>query len=125
MNFGRAVFPELIEFLPHREFQKCVAHFGGDRYLKNRSCWNQYLAMAFAQLTYRENLRDIEACMGTVVGKLYHMPLPVPVGQVSQPQSRRQHAQPAGYARQLTRVYSHYRWQDTRRKYSRRDRVAP
>src|SRR2546427_1294265 len=73
MNAGRTVFSQLIEFLPHQEFQKCVARYGGDRYLKNLSCWDQYLAMAFAQLTYRESLRDIEACLRSVGGKLYHM----------------------------------------------------
>ena len=67
------VFSQLIEFLPHQEFQKCVARYGGGRYLKNLSCWDQYLAMAFAQLTYRESLRDIEACLRSVSGKLYHM----------------------------------------------------
>jgi len=73
MNSGRTVFSQLIEFLPHQEFQKCVARYGGGRYLKNLSCWDQYLAMAFAQLTYRESLRDIEACLRSVGGKLYHM----------------------------------------------------
>src|SRR5271165_5076247 len=73
MNTGRTVFSQLIEFLPHQEFQKCVARYGGGRYLKNLSCWDQYLAMAFAQLTYRESLRDIEACLRSVSGKLYHM----------------------------------------------------
>src|SRR5271157_5474452 len=73
MNAGRTVFSQLIEFLPHQEFQKCVARYAGDRYLKNLSCWDQYLAMAFAQLTYRESLRDIEACLRSVGTKLYHM----------------------------------------------------
>jgi hypothetical protein len=73
MNTGRTVFSQLIEFLPHPEFQKCVARYGGGRYLKSLSCWDQYLAMAFAQLTYRESLRDIEACLRSVSGKLYHM----------------------------------------------------
>src|SRR5712671_242358 len=73
MNSGRTVFSQLIEFLPHQEFQKCVARYGGGRYLKNLSCWDQYLAMAFAQLTYRESLRDIEACLRSVTGKLYHL----------------------------------------------------
>src|SRR4030081_2700033 len=73
MNTGRTVFSQLIEFLPHQEFQKCVARYGGGRYLKNLSCWDQYLAMAFAQLTYRESLRDIEACLRSVGSKLYHM----------------------------------------------------
>ena len=67
------MFSQLIEFLPHQEFQKCVARYSGGRYLKNLSCWDQYLAMAFAQLTYRESLRDIEACLRSVSGKLYHM----------------------------------------------------
>jgi hypothetical protein len=73
MSAGRTVFSQLIEFLPHQEFQKCVARYAGDRYLKNLSCWDQYLAMAFAQLTYRESLRDIEACLRSVGSKLYHM----------------------------------------------------
>jgi hypothetical protein len=73
MNAGRTVFSQLIEHLPHKEFQKCVVRYGGDRYAKNFSCWDQYLAMAFAQLTYRESLRDIEACLKAVGGKLYHM----------------------------------------------------
>src|SRR5450755_954724 len=73
MNTGRTVFSQLIEFLPHQPFQKCVDRYGGGRYLKNLSCWDQYLAMAFAQLTYRESLRDIEACLGSVGAKLYHM----------------------------------------------------
>jgi hypothetical protein len=73
MNAGHTVFSQLIEFLPHQEFQKCVARYAGDRYLKNLSCWDQYLDMAFAQLTHRESLRDIEACLRSVGGKLYHM----------------------------------------------------
>src|ERR1700688_3967798 len=73
MNTGRTVFSQLIEFLPHQQFQKCVDRFGGGRYLKNLSCWDQYLVIAFAQLTYLESLRDIEACLRSVGGKLYHM----------------------------------------------------
>src|SRR2546426_11119301 len=73
MNTGRTVFSQLVEFLPHQQFQKCVDRYGGGRYLKNLSCWDQYLAMAFAQLTYRESLRDIEACLGSLQGKLYHL----------------------------------------------------
>ena len=73
MNSGRTVFSQLIEHLPHQEFHKCVARYRGNRYAKNFSCWDQYLAMAFAQLTYRESLRDIETCLGAVGGKLYHM----------------------------------------------------
>src|SRR5882724_5896151 len=73
MNSGRTVFAQLIEHLPHKEFQKCVARYRGDRYAKNFSCWDQYLAMTFAQLTYRESSRDIETCLDAVGGKLYHM----------------------------------------------------
>jgi hypothetical protein len=73
MNLGQTVFAQLVEHLPNKEFQKCVARYRGDYYLKSFSCWDQFLAMAFAQLTYRESLRDIEACLHSVHGKLYHM----------------------------------------------------
>jgi hypothetical protein len=73
MNAGRTIFAQLSEYLPHKEFQKCVARYRGDSNLRGFSCWDQYLAMAFAQLTYRESLRDIEACLGAMQGKLYHM----------------------------------------------------
>jgi hypothetical protein len=73
MNSGRTVFAQLIEYLSHKEFQRCVARYGGDRYAKKLSGWEQFLAMAFAQLTYRESLRDIEACLGAVGSKFYHM----------------------------------------------------
>lgn len=73
MNQGRTVFSQLVSFLPDREFRRCVARYQGDRRLREFSCWNQYLAMAFAQLTYRESLRDIEACLRSLQGKLYHL----------------------------------------------------
>jgi transposase len=73
MNLGQTVFSQLMEHLPHKEFQKCVARYSGDHSLKTFSCWNQFLAMAFAQLTYRESLRDIEACLRSLQSKLYHM----------------------------------------------------
>jgi Domain of unknown function (DUF4372)/Transposase DDE domain len=73
MNQGRAVFSQLISFLPDREFRRCVERYGGDLRLRGFSCWDQYLAMAFAQLTYRESLRDIEACLRSMQGKLYHL----------------------------------------------------
>ncbi|MGH7937219.1 MAG: IS4 family transposase, partial [Chthoniobacterales bacterium] len=75
MNAGRTVFSQLIEFLPHKEFQKCVTRYRGDSHFRGFSCWDQMLAMTFAQLTYRESLRDIEACLRSVSGKLYHMGL--------------------------------------------------
>src|ERR1700681_2641719 len=62
-----------MEHIPRYEFQKCVARYRGDYQQKGFSCWDQFLAMGFAQLTYRESLRDIEACLRSVSGKLYHM----------------------------------------------------
>src|SRR5437667_6027668 len=62
-----------MEHLPSYEFQKCVARYQGDSHDRGFSCRDQYLAMAFAQLTYRESLRDIEACLRAMSGKLYHM----------------------------------------------------
>jgi hypothetical protein len=73
MNVGRTVFSQLIAHLSHIEFQKYVARYDGDHHHRSLSCWDQYLAMAFAQLTYRESLRDIEACLPSMSGKLYHM----------------------------------------------------
>jgi hypothetical protein len=75
MNLGQSVFSQLIEHLPHKEFQKCVARYSGSSYVKSFSCWDQFLSMAFAQLTYRESLRDIEACLRSMHSKLYHMGL--------------------------------------------------
>jgi hypothetical protein len=73
MNQGRTVFSQLLSFLPDREFRRCVARYGGDTRPRGFSCWDQYLSMAFAQLTYRDGLRDIEACLRSLGGKLYHM----------------------------------------------------
>lgn len=73
MNAGRTVFAQLIAHLSHIEFQKCVTRYDGDHHHRSLSCWDQYLAMAFAQFTYRESLRDIEACLRSMSGKLYHM----------------------------------------------------
>src|SRR5258708_5564213 len=73
MNAGRTVFAQLIAHLSHPDFQKCVARYNGDSHHRRLSCWDQLLAMAFAQFTYRESLRDIEACLGSISDKLYHM----------------------------------------------------
>jgi hypothetical protein len=73
VNSGRTVFSQLIEHLPEKEFQKCVARYRGDANFRGFSCWDQLLAMAFAQLTYRESLRDIESCLRALQSKLYHM----------------------------------------------------
>jgi len=73
MNIGRTVFSQLIDHIPNKDFQKCVSRYSGDHHVKTFSCWDQFLSMVFAQLTYRESLRDIEACLGSIGGKLYHM----------------------------------------------------
>jgi hypothetical protein len=73
MNLGRTVFSQLIAFLPDREFRRCVVHYNGDHRPRGFSCWDQLLCMAFAQFTYRESLRDIEACLRSSPDKLYHM----------------------------------------------------
>ena len=73
MNSGKTIFSQLIEFVPSAEFRHCVERYNGSYKLKSFSCWDQFLCMAFAQLTYRESLRDIEACLRAAGGKLYHM----------------------------------------------------
>ena len=73
MNQGRTVFSQLISFLLDREFRRWVERYQGDVRLRGLSCWDQYLTMAFAQLTYRESWRDIEACLRSMQGKLYHL----------------------------------------------------
>jgi len=73
MNGGKSIFSQLTDFLSWTQFQECVARYQGDYKLKSFSCWDQFLCMAFAQLTYRESLRDIEACLRANQTKLYHM----------------------------------------------------
>src|SRR5437867_5018144 len=73
MNIGRTVFSQLIDHVPNKDFQKCVSRYDGQRHAKSFSCRDQFLSMVFAQLTYRESLRDIEACLHSIGGKLYHM----------------------------------------------------
>jgi hypothetical protein len=70
---GRTIFAQLMTHVPHTTFQRCVARYHGDYKASRFSCWDQYLCMAFAQLTYRESLRDIEACLRAVQPKLYHV----------------------------------------------------
>src|SRR6266849_1680564 len=73
MNRGKLVFAQVTQHVPLTTFRRCVARYGGERKVKSFSCLEQYLCMAFAQLTYRESLRDIEACLRAQTGKLYHM----------------------------------------------------
>jgi hypothetical protein len=73
MNQGTLVFAQLTQHLPFTTFRRCVARYGGEHKVKTFSCLDQFLCMAFAQLTYRESLRDIEACLRAHRNKLYHL----------------------------------------------------
>jgi len=73
MNTGRTVFSQIMDFLPLRDLRKCVKRYRGNYKVQKFSCMDQFLCMAFAQLTYRESLRDIEACLRAMQSKLYHM----------------------------------------------------
>jgi hypothetical protein len=73
MNTGKTIFSQVVDFLPLSEFRKCVKRYRGDYKVTSFSCLDQFLSMAFAQLTYRESLRDIETCLRSIKKKLYHM----------------------------------------------------
>ena len=73
MNTGKTLFAQLMDFLPWTTFARLVDRHGGDRYAKSFACTEQFRVMAFAQLTYRESLRDIEVCLSAQAAKLYHM----------------------------------------------------
>lgn len=76
MNSGKTIFAQLMDFIPSAyEFRCCVERYHGQYKIKSFSCWDQFLTLAFAQLTYRESLRDIEACLRAAPQKLYHMGL--------------------------------------------------
>jgi hypothetical protein len=73
MNEGRTIFAQLLEHAPHHHFRRCVERYRGNLGIRSFRCWDQFLCMVFAQLTFRESLRDIEASLGTVPDRLYHM----------------------------------------------------
>ena len=73
MNTGRTILAQLMDYIPRYQFQVCVDRYHGNHYIKSFPCWDQFLCMAFAQLTYRESLRDIETCLRSMPSKLYHM----------------------------------------------------
>jgi transposase len=79
MNTGKTLFAQLMDFLPWSTFDRIVARYGGNRAVRTLSCAAQYQVMAFAQITYRESLRDIEACLSAQSAKLYHMGFREPV----------------------------------------------
>ena len=73
MYLGKTLFAQVMDFLPWKTFHRIVDHHGGDHRTRSLSCAEQFRVMAFAQLTYRESLRDIEVCLAAQAGKLYHM----------------------------------------------------
>jgi Domain of unknown function (DUF4372)/Transposase DDE domain len=73
MNRGQTIFAQLMDLLPLAEFRRCVERYGGDYKVQSFSCLDQFLCLAFAQLTYRESLRDIETCLRAHSSQLYHM----------------------------------------------------
>ncbi len=82
MNFGKTIFAQLMDFVPCAyDFRCCVERYHGNYKVKNFSCWDQFLTLAFAQLTFRESLRDIEACLRAAPQKLYHMGIRSPVSR--------------------------------------------
>ena len=79
MYTGKTLFAQLMDFLPWTTFARIVERYGGDRYVKSLRCAEHFRVMAFAQLTYRESLRDIETCLSAQVSKLYHMGFREPI----------------------------------------------
>ena len=79
MYTGKTLFAQLMDFVPWTTFVKIVARYSGDHRVRTLSCGEQYRTMAFAQLTYRESLRDIEACLSSQAAKLYHMGFREPI----------------------------------------------
>ena len=75
MNVGRTLFSQVMDFVPWTSFDRIVARYGGDVRVRSLRCGEQFRIMAFAQMTYRESLRDIEACLGAQPSKLYGMGL--------------------------------------------------
>src|SRR5512136_2730118 len=72
MNSGRLVFSQLMDLMPNHEFDKCVDRYHGNHGIRKFSCMDQFLCMAFAQITSRESLRDVETCLRALQPKLYH-----------------------------------------------------
>ena len=79
MNTGKTLFAQVMDFLPWKTFHRVVARYGGNRRVRTLPCSDHFRILAFAQLTYRESLRDIEACLSAQAGKLYHMGIRRPV----------------------------------------------
>ena len=112
MQAGRTVLAQLMDFVPKHEFDKCVRRYGGDKRVRSLSCYGQFLAMCFAQLTGRESLRDIETCLRAVGRKLYHAGLrsPAPRSTLASANEKRDWRIFADFAQiliaQATRLYA-------------------
>jgi uncharacterized protein DUF4372 len=94
MPAGQLVFAQVMEFAPWHTFRRLVLKYGGDFNVRRFSCLDQFLCMAFAQLTYRESLRDIEACLRAQPAKLYHLGVR---GNVSRSAARAFYVMDRGY----------------------------
>jgi hypothetical protein len=113
MHSGKFVLAQLLDWLHPQQFQRCVARYGGDYKVRRFSCWDQFLCLAFAQLTYRESLRDIEACLRSRHPQLYHLGLRGEVSRTTladanESRDWRIYADLAyGLIRQARRLYAH------------------
>jgi hypothetical protein len=79
MNAGKFVLAQLLDWIHPQQFERCVERYGGNHKVSRFTCWQQFVCMAFAQLTWRESLRDIEACLNSRPAQLYHLGLHGPV----------------------------------------------
>ncbi len=93
MYAGKTLFAKLMDFLPWTTFARIVERYGGDRYVKSLRCAEHFRVMAFAQLTYRESLRDIEACLSAQASKLYHMGFREPIRRSTLSNANKGHRQ--------------------------------
>ena len=113
MHSGKFVLAQLLDWIHPQQFQRCVARYGGDYKVRRFSCWDQFLCLAFAQLTYRESLRDIEACLRSRRSQLYHLGLRGEVcratlADANEARDWRIYADlPHGLIRQARRLYAH------------------
>ena len=94
MYAGKTLFAQLMDFLPWSTFARLVDRYDGDHRVRTLTCAEQFRAMAFAQLTYRESLRDIETCLSAQASKLYHMGFREPVRRATSSRSDAAHRRP-------------------------------
>ena len=109
MNIGKTVFAQLMSFLPTYEFNKCVEKYKGNYRVRNFTCKDHFYVMGFAQLTYRESLRDIESCLTAFSNKLYHSGIkqPVPKSTLAEANESRDWRIYADYAQVLIKEARH------------------